>query len=180
MGKTKVAQYKHHLWTGSGQITVLLSFTDHDTAVIDFDLRWMDVGYKGFKIHCVYEPKSKAYGILWLVTIEKLHEPEMIHVEEFDKLVCEPDFPEDAREVCREISFEYFRLPKSEMYIPDDPGYRDMRAFGSAKWNEKFDLILILHFCAVLNEDYRYFLNLKDHDIESLLKKLDKMKFEAI
>lgn len=168
--------YEYYLHTGSGWTHTVLSFGENNTASIYFDARWMSLDSENrCKLTWAHYPQSQSYGLLKLSTIERYIDikSDQTVTENFDALVDAPD--EESREFYRDITYEYFVLPKSEVWVADGPDYEFMAGLGWAKWHKSFDLVLMLHFSIAMIKG-----KLDETKLGTALRLLDKMKFKSV
>lgn len=168
--------YEHVLFTGSGSNKASITFSGQDKAIITYRSNWMGSGLKQYVMRCVHQPFSPQHGVLRLTSIRFEHTKQTIRMDQLHKIACPPDLPQEFRSSYRWISYEYLKLSESQFFLPPDPELQFMKYefFHSADWNERFDLLLLLHFAPVVHP---WGGELEDHEIGSLLHSLDKLKF---
>jgi hypothetical protein len=75
----------------------------------------------------------------------------------------------------RDMTYEYLRLSKAQMWLADAPDLEQMRNFFNlAQWPEMFDLVLWRHFSLAQCKG-----EWEDTDLTRVLDHLDKMKFTS-
>lgn len=170
--------FEHHIKTGSGWTKTILTFSDEKQAKIEFDSRWMGSDTKRYRFHCTHHPFSETYGLLFVYRIERYlsydsNETEIVKIRDY---LDDPEYYDGVVKPEKEITFEYIRLPKSEIWIASDPGLEELRGFFNlAKWNDTFDLILLFHFTFALYDE-----KFEDSEINAIISALDKMKFAYV
>jgi hypothetical protein len=171
------ATYKHHMWTGSGWREVILVFTDNDTAIVEYDGRSMGNNPLRYRSRWHHDKFSDSYGLLRLRALERYIslDSDATTTVDLATIVLDADTPDELHPLYTDISFEYIRLPHSEVWIADDPGLEEMRAMGYARWNDTFDLITFFHFSAAYLEG-----KLEGTDLGNLISGLDKTKFAVV
>jgi hypothetical protein len=169
--------YRFFLQTGSGGNQAKLTFSGQDKATITYRSNWMGSGPKQYTIRCSHQPLSALHGTLKLTSIRFEHTNQKIRMDQLYKIAMPPDLPKQYRAIYRWITYEYLKLPESQVCLPGDPELQFMKYefFHLADWNEKFDLILLLHFATVL---LPWGGELENHEIGRLLHSLDKLKFQ--
>ncbi len=121
--------------TGSGNTEIQLTFNDDETAIFEIKSSWMGSGQH------VYRLLGKYAGYLAYII--------WIHVELVEHRVLVGDAEQvetiDLTILHSTMIYECFKVAQSpNVEHPDDLG-AVQAVFNSAKWNETFDLLVLLH-----------------------------------
>jgi hypothetical protein len=171
--------YKYSLRTGSGSNEAMLTFQPHDKAEIIYQSNWMGHGKKRYILRGEHHGLSELHGVLRLTSIRLEHAAQTIRMDQIYKLITQREFPPGYRKDFGLITFEYLKLPESQVHLARDPDLEFMKYefFHLADWNDRFDLLLLLHFAYVL---LPWSGDLDDHELGNLLHGLDKLKFQSV
>lgn len=129
-------RYEGFLRTGSGSQRVSLEL-DGATARIAVDVRWMgqdDVPARR-ELRFTHQPGSEWYGRLELTTLA-------IAAESGDALQPAPELNPD--EALLPLFIEYVRVPPTPVFVHPESALAEMQPLGYARWNEHFQLILLV------------------------------------
>jgi hypothetical protein len=170
--------FGHYLKTGSGSTIVRLIFADDSTATIEFDSRWMGSDLPAYRLHWHHYKVSDTYGFLALSTIERYitYDTDATMFEDIFTIV--EDFAQGDTSYpvpYRDMTYEYLRLTKAQLWLADAPDLEQMRNFFNlAQWPETFDLVLWRHFSLAQCKG-----EWEDTNLTRVLDHLDKMKFTS-
>src|SRR5688500_10795093 len=116
--------FGHYLKTGSGSTIVRLIFANDGTAAIEYDSRWMGSSIRRYRLRWHHYKVSDSYGFLALSAIERYiaHDTEATTHEDISHLVHDFTAGDEPYPVpYRDMTYEYFRLPTSELWLADAP-----------------------------------------------------------
>lgn len=169
------AVYKHFLSTGSGSNRATLTFRGQDVVEIAYVSNWMGLGKKSYVLRGVYRHLSDLHGFFRLTSVRIEHTAQTIRMDQLYRLLNPSEPSGEGRSIYRQITYEYLRLPESQVFLAPDPELQFMKYefFHSADWNERFDLILLALFVP-------WDANLEKHELGGLLHSLEGLKFLSV
>lgn len=131
-------KYRYFLNTGSGRTAIEIVFADEDTVHIDIESNWMGSGGHRYRLLGKHNEIAPAFGWIMIDQVE-YNEPNSDKPDEYQIL---------DRDTVHEILgsepiLEYFRVENSPN--PEHPADLElMRHMQLAKWNDTFDLLVIV------------------------------------
>ncbi|MBI4746982.1 MAG: hypothetical protein HY774_00715 [Acidobacteria bacterium] len=169
--------YEHYLETGSGTVRVTLML-DADIAVVNYEIRIMGAGNRRFSLEGQRIVLAETYGYIKLRSFTDKNLNRTIEISSLGSIVGDPDWDDDMRDVFNHIFLEYYCVPGGAPYVADDPGYEQMREMNWANWNDRFDVLLVVHFCAMLHPEFADYMTDSEavSELKSVLTSLNRQK----
>ena len=173
--------WEYRLWASAGQHNYEVVLYKDNSAEIMINYAIMGQPKHRYHLYGEHNKISGDYGLISIKQIKKMSPTQTNDIEEINI----QDF-EDG------ILFEYFRVVRSPHFQHPQDMLEMAKAFGSAGWQEYFDVYLVLSpFVEELIESLHYAHENPSEDypipnietvevVAELIKMLDKRKFEKL